>query len=281
MPKRHYTIYCDESAKKGAFFSNFYGGVLVKSSECEAISGLLNARKDELNLFKEIKWQYITENYQQKYIDFIDTYFDLIATNRLKTRIMFTHNQFRATNLTDEHVDNQYFLLYYQLIKHAFSLGYCNQGGIDRVYLTILLDQIPHNSAKFDRFKEFMVNLSSSRLFLSAKVSVKREQITDVNSKEHVILQGLDIILGAIQFRLNDKHKEKPNGSRLRGKRTRAKERVYKHINKRIFGIYRGFNIGVSTGTPNGLPDRWVHQYRHWKFVPSDHEYDSSFVKSR
>lgn len=56
MPKRHYTIYCDESAKKGEFFSNFYGGALIKSSEQEAISSLLNARKDELNLFKELKW---------------------------------------------------------------------------------------------------------------------------------------------------------------------------------------------------------------------------------
>lgn len=281
MPKRHYTIYCDESAKKGEFFSNFYGGALIKSSEQEAISLLLNARKDELNLFKELKWQYITENYQQKYTDFIDTYFDLIATNRIKLRIMFTHNQFRPKNLTQKHVENQYFLLYYQMIKHSFGLGYCNPNQIDSVFVTLLLDEIPHNKDKFDNFKEYMKKLSSTGLFRDARVTVQREQIADVNSKDHVILQGLDIILGAMQFRLNDKHKEKPKGSKRRGKRTRAKEKVYKHINKRIGRIYKNFNIGVSTATPNGLSDRWVHRYRHWKFVPADYDYDGNYVKSR
>ena len=35
-------------------------------------------------------------------------------------------------------------------------------------------------------------------------------------------------------FRLNDKHKIKPPGQRTRGKRTIAKERLYKHISQRI-----------------------------------------------
>lgn len=279
MPKRHYTIYCDESVKKGAFFSNFYGGALIKSAEQEAVSELLNSRKDELNLYKELKWQKITENYKQKYIEFMSTYFDLIATNRIKIRIMFTHNQFKPKTLTPEHVDNQYFLLYYQLIKHSFGLGYCNPNRIDRVYVTLLLDEIPHNKDKFENFKSFMLKLSNTALFREASVSVQREQIADVNSKDHVVLQGLDIILGSMQFRLNDKHKEKPQGSKRRAKRTRAKEAVYKYINKRICEIYKNFNIGTSTATANGLSDRWVHRYRHWKFVPADYEFDGNFVK--
>jgi hypothetical protein len=71
----------------------------------------------------------------------------------------------------------------------------------------------------------------------------------DVSSKDHVILQGLDIILGAIQFRLNDKHLEIPQGKKRRSKRTVAKEEVYKYINSRIGAIYPNFNIGVSTAT--------------------------------
>jgi hypothetical protein len=281
MPKRHYTIYCDESATKGAFFSNFYGGAIVKSSELEAINTFLNARKDELNLFNELKWTRITENYQQKYIDFIDSYFDLVATGRIRMRIMFTHNQYRPKNLTKEHVDNQYFILYYQLIKHAFGLAYCNPKNLDRVYVGLLLDEIPHNINKFNSFKDYMVTLSNTQLFRDAQVVVQREQIADVNSKDHVILQGLDIILGAMQFRLNDKHKEKPTGAKRRGKRTIAKERVYNHIRRRINAIYKNFNIGISTGTPNGLSDRWLHCYRHWKFTPKEFEYDDRYVKNK
>lgn len=73
-------------------------------------------------------------------------------------------------------------------------------------------------------------------------------------------------------FRLNEMHKEKPEGQRRRGKRTRAKEALYKHINKRIRAIYPRFNIGVSTGTDGLAMNRWLHPYRHWNFLPSDYE---------
>ncbi len=41
-------------------------------------------------------------------------------------------------------------------------------------------------------------------------------------------------------------HKEIPEGRHTRGKRTIAKELVYRHILARIKAIYSGFNIGVS-----------------------------------
>jgi len=84
---------------------------------------------------------------------------------------------------------------------------------------------------------------------------------------------------GAMQFRLNDKHLEKPKGSRVRGKRTRAKEAVYKHINRRVRQLYPGFNIGVSTGTNNDHSMRWHHAYRHWLFVSKEHVLQPQFVK--
>ncbi len=111
-----------------------------------------------------------------------------------------------------------------------------------------------------------------------AKVILQKDQIADVDSKNHVILQGLDIILGSMNFRLNDKHLEKPPNSKRRGKRTIAKEAVYKVMNKRIREIYPNFNIGVSTATIEGLHLRWVHKYRHWKFVPNSSERDTNFA---
>lgn len=281
MPKRHYTIYSDESAKKGRFFSNFYGGALVATGDIEAINRILLEAKEGLNLFKEVKWTRITENYAQKYIDFISVYFDLVAAGRIRMRIMFTHNALRAQNLTDEQHENQYFILYYQFFKHAFGLAHANPSGIDRLFVTLLLDQVPHSAEKFNRFRDYISRLNHSHSFVEARVAIKRDQIADVRSDDHVILQGLDIILGAMHFRLNDLHLERREGARQRGKRTLAKERVYKYINKRVRDIYPRFNIGESTGCQNGLIDRWLHPYRHWKFVPSDADFDASAVKSR
>jgi hypothetical protein len=43
MASREYFIWCDESIKKGDFYSNFYGGVLVESKN---LAFVLNALKD-------------------------------------------------------------------------------------------------------------------------------------------------------------------------------------------------------------------------------------------
>ncbi len=39
---------------------------------------------------------------------------------------MFRQNAQVPQNLTREHEENEYFLLYYQFIKHAFGIDYCN-----------------------------------------------------------------------------------------------------------------------------------------------------------
>ena len=83
---------------------------------------------------------------------------------------------------------------------------------------------------------------------------------------------------------MNDKHLEKPEGSRVRGKRTIAKERVYKHINACIRALYGGkqFNIGVSTGRPGPAgTHEWQDPHRHWLFKPKDAVVKPEFAKER
>ncbi len=88
----------------------------------------------------------------------------------------------------------------------------------------------------------------------------------------------LDVVLGSMCFRLNDKHKEIPPGKKRRGKRTIAKEKLYKHINGKIRKIRTGFNAGVNTGIIKE-EDRWSHPYRHWNFKPKEHEIDINLFK--
>ena len=101
---------------------------------------------------------------------------------------------------------------------------------------------------------------------------MKKEDIAEVTSHDHVILQCMDIVLGSIFFRLNNLHLEKPEGSRRRGKRTIAKEKLYKYINKKVRGIYPNLNIGITTGINGEFKSLWDHQYRHWLFRPHDYE---------
>jgi hypothetical protein len=280
MSARNLLVYCDESTERGRYFSNFYGGALIDASQREAIEGRLIGVKDANNLFKEIKWTKITENYVAKYISFVDAFFDEIEAGNIKIRIMFTQNLFKAIGLEDYQIDNQYYLLYYQFIKHSFGLQYSNPGLLTKINVHVYMDDLP-DKENLEQFKDYMSSLSRFPIFRRNNVRIERQNITEVRSHDHVVLQGLDIILGAMQFRLNLMHKAKPEGSRKRGKRTIAKESVYKHIHSRICRMYPRFNIGVSTAQKDGPQTKWLHPYRHWRFIPSEYDVDDAFRKNK
>ena len=88
-----YIIYCDESVTDGKYYSDFFGGVLVRSGDFDEIKDTLEAKKQELNLLNEIKWSRVTENYLDKYIQMMDLFFSYVKQNRLKVRIMFKETQ--------------------------------------------------------------------------------------------------------------------------------------------------------------------------------------------
>ncbi|HZS81305.1 MAG TPA: DUF3800 domain-containing protein [Stellaceae bacterium] len=269
---KEYVIHCDESTSKGEFCSNFYGGALVSSEELDQIRAILAKKKTELHLNGEVKWDKVTANYLEKYIGLIECFFDLIEAGSVKVRIMFTQNIHKAIGLTAEQRDEEYFILYYHFIKHAFGLIYSNDTD-EVIQVRLLLDQLPDNKEKADKFRSFVASLSKNPKFRHAQIHIRKEDIGDAKSHDHDILQCLDIVLGSMQFRLNNLHKVVPKGKKRRGKRTVAKEKLYNRINQRIRGIYPNFNIGISTGTGGDIENRWKHPYRHWLFTPSESEY--------
>ena len=273
-----YIIYCDESDDKGRFYSNFYGGALIESSRREAIEAELQAVKDDLQINNgEMKWQRVTENYADKYIVFVNAIFDIIARGDMKIRIMFTQNRHRPI-LDDYMIGRDYFMLYYQFIKHAFGLQYAVPDG-DTASAQLLLDDVPHHPDKFRQFKEYLSGLSTFPKWSAVGMSIRFEDITDVDSKKHNILQALDVILGGMQSRLNEKHTKPQPPARRRSKRAKAKERVYATIRTRIQEIYPNFNVGVNTATPEGPHQRFSHPYRHWLFVPTNAILDPTRTK--
>lgn len=277
---KEYIIYCDESADKGKFYSNFYGGVLVSSKEVENISKLLTTKALELGFKGEVKWQKVTANYLDKYEELINLFFDLIENGLIKVRIMFTQNIHIIRSANEYQREYKYFLLYYQFIKHAFGLRYIPTELHQTTRIRLYLDQLPDTKEKAQLFKGWIHALEKDPTFRRIGILFPEDQVAEIDSKEHILLQCLDIVLGSMYFRLNNLHLEKPEGQRTRGKRTIAKEKLYKVINTRIRGIYPNFNIGVSTSSLD-KQNRWEHPYRHWLFIPADALTDNTQAKGK
>lgn len=271
-------MYCDESIKKGKYYSNFYGGAVVYENDMNYIIDKLNEEKRKINLLGELKWTNVSANQLNSYIDFIDKYFDLIKEGYIKIRIMFKQEYNKTVGLTEEQEDNEFYILYYQFFKNAFGFEYCNEDG-EPIELKIFFDKLPNKKIENERFKNYIQNLETTEKFKRAQISISPQDITDVDSKRHVILQGMDIILGSIKFRLNEEHKIIPEGKRRRGKKTIAKEKLYKHINRRIRDIYPNFNVGISTGIKGDMANKWKNEYRHWNFISTNHQIDQTKKK--
>lgn len=123
------------------------------------------------------------------------------------------------------------------------------------------------------------MGLQSHEKFRDARIQIAPEDIAEVRSHDHVLLQCLDIVLGAMAFRLDDRHKDKPEGKARRGKRTVAKEKLYRTIRAEICTLRPRFNCGDSTGTDGDVFNQWVHPYRHWNFVPTNGQVDETLFK--
>lgn len=51
-----YVIYCDESISSGDYYSNFYGGALISSTEIDTVRLSIANKKVELRFHGEVKW---------------------------------------------------------------------------------------------------------------------------------------------------------------------------------------------------------------------------------
>lgn len=278
MHEKEYIIFCDESVKKGDYYSNFYGGVLVGTSQYDRITAKLNTRKAELNLYREVKWQKVSKRYLEHYKKLMETFFEEIVAGNLKVRIMFTQNAIVPNNLSQAHKDLEYFILYYQFIKHGFGLQSIEHDRPE-VFLRLYFDKMPDTEERVSQFKGYLHGLQKTKHFDGAKIRIRESDIAEVSSHDHALLQCLDVVLGSMAFRLNDKHKAKPDGKRVRGNRTIAKERLYKYILSQICRTRPNFNIGISTGKDSGLNSLWADSYRHWRFIPKNSNFDDTKTK--
>lgn len=270
-------IWLDESDKKGLYYSNFYGGIMITDEYLPEILDGAKKLLSDLGVWEEIKWQKVNKHTYDAYTSIVDYIFKLLSEGKAKIRIFFRNNQNKPTNLSDEHRRSGFTILYYEFIKNAFGLQYCDLPEEKRD-VTLYLDEIPASGVQIAEFRRFLVNLNNIGGFKRNGIRFRESQIIEVKSDKEIPLQFLDLVLGAICFRLNNKHLVKDPLTGKRGVRTKLKERLYKYINKRIRELRPNFNIGVSTGI-NSYSDKWSLPYSHWSFVPTSCEVDHTLSK--
>ena len=261
-------LWLDESDRHGEFYSNFYGGILVPSRYYPEVLARMRNVVAKANINEEIKWQKVNEFYFEKYKLVVDELFDLALEDKLKIRIFFRHNQYSPNRITLEERKADYSMLYYQFIKYAFGLPYADKTDLDSMILYI--DEIPLRRSERDVFISHIRALANDPILKKKGLNIPDDGIVEVNSKNHLPLQFLDVILGAMCFKLNEKDKLKSDRDERPGKRTILKLKLYKHINSKIREIYPDFNIGISTPLKEES-DRWFQIYRHWSFKPKNH----------
>ncbi|MCM2275061.1 MAG: DUF3800 domain-containing protein [Candidatus Didemnitutus sp.] len=279
MPSE-YTFFCDESIRRGPFFSNFYGGVRVSSDHIDAVNASLKSMLRSLGLTSEVKWTKVDANLVERYESMMDAFFAHMQAGRVHMRVMFTQNIHEPVGLSKEQLAEQYFILYYQFLKHAFGLTDMPAHPTSP-RLRIYLDEMGETKEKVAKFRGFVGGLSSMTFRHTPGVILDQSDITEVRSHDHVLMQCLDVVLGAISFRLNNMHQVIPEGQHRRGKRTVAKEKLYRHIHKRICATTgkKHFNIGISTGLMGGHFDSWSAPYAHWRFVPKEYRINPAHAK--
>jgi Protein of unknown function (DUF3800) len=278
-PEREYIIFCDESERYGKYFSNFYGGVRVAASQLTRLSTRLTGFKAKLGLNSEIKWQKTDPTNVERYARIVEMFFDEIRTGHIAMRVMFTQNSVQPRGLTTEQSSQAYYLLYYQFLKHGFGLRYMPRHDLPP-RLRIYLDEIGDTKEQIAKFRGFIAGLAKDSYIRRTGLTIEEQDITEVRSHDHVLLQCLDVVLGAMPFRLNDKHLAKLPGTSRRGNRTRAKEQLYREIFSQICQTTeRRFNIGNTTGVGGDPGRRWNAGYLHWVFRPRESQYDPAKAK--
>ncbi len=189
-----YDLYCDESrqdliVKRSSINSNnryiCIGGIMVPNGHREKLKSDIKELKQKHNLFGELKWGSVSTNKVQFYLELIDLFFD-------------TNNpiDFRTVVIDAEEIDNDvyndsdhelgYYKFYYQLIFHWINPN--------------------HN---YYIFTDYKTNKDRARLNL-LKLVLNRatrsdciEIIQSLNSKESLLLQMQNVLMGAVGYKFN------------------------------------------------------------------------------
>ena len=257
--KDTYVIVCDESTKDGLFYSYFLGGAIVKESDYDYINQELYRLKHMLVL-SEMKRNRIDTSNAEKYMKVLGLFFNFIREGKIKVRVMFCNNNYLARS-SKEKEDVTFNKFYYFFLKYSFALKYTPSD----INLHIIFDELPDKKEKNDEFKKHLIeNLNIEPQFPSHhSVSLQLENIQEVDSRKHIILQCVDVIVGLMDFFCNSYISE----NYLTSKKEKGRFKVLQYIFSFIHEQNPMFEILETT--PNLLSKQgWDIKYAHYLYKP-------------
>jgi hypothetical protein len=266
-----YTVYADEAWTHDdrLRFWRFYGGAMMLSSNRDRIEAELRAVKRRVGLHGEVKWTEVRPNKWKRFALIVDRFFDFVDSGDIRLRYMWLDQMFQEPErLTEYHREFGYYILYYFFLVFGFGLPW--HDGDQPILIEFHPDELPDELSKRSDFTRFLMRCHRSARFDNLS-EFRIIDVGEVTSRDHLILQCVDLIIGAVGAKLNKTLIQKgPSGRRF--ERTIVKELLYKHIRQRIGDIdmrergTRHFSVGVNTGTGSDFANRWRHKFRQWNF---------------
>jgi hypothetical protein len=253
MTNERYVIVCDESTRHGTKYSYFYGGAIVKECNYQKINEVLKLYSDSKNL-GEVKRTKITLANYRNYIELLDLFFTYVKSGDIKARVMFSKNE--ELDIIPSSIDETYCKFYYLFLRYAFSIYYAKQD----ISLRLIFDDLPETKEACLKLKTYLVhNLNNVSIKNGNKVHLIAKDIEEVDSKKHLILQCMDVVMGLVDFNLNATTNERVS------KRGQARQQVFKFVLSKIYELHENFIIEETT-KPIYSNKGWKDGYKHFVY---------------
>lgn len=188
-----YYVYCDESrqdllASQNAITDkNRYcclGGLMIAEAAKSIVKQQIKELKEKHNVLGEVKWSTVSPSRLQFYIDLVDLFFN---TPELQFRtVVIDATKIRNIIYNQDDQELGYYKFYYQLLFHWFSW--------ENKY-RVFTDQKTNREKKRLQELKRIVNIK----FCSDPI----ESIQAIDSRESLILQMQNVLMGAVGYKYN------------------------------------------------------------------------------
>jgi hypothetical protein len=182
-----FNLYCDESCHLENDHKKYMvlGCVSVAYNQVKRHTERIRELKQKHKFFGEIKWSGVSRSKYQFYKELIDYFFD----TDIRFRAIVVDKNRIENNRFGQDYDTFYYKMYYQLLIHKKNSEYAYN-----VYLDIK-DTL--SAEKVNRLKDI----------LNVKFGVFRN-VQNIQSKESVVMQLTDLLIGAVSYELNNESKK-------------------------------------------------------------------------
>ena len=226
-----YDVYCDESrqdliVKKSSIATHnrfvCIGGIMIPTERREELKDSIKRLKEMHNLFGELKWGNVSPNKINFYLDLIDLFFSTNSSIDFRT-VVIDANVVNNKVFNDSDHELGYYKFYYQLLYHWIELQH-----------------------QYYVFTDYKTNKDQTRLkklkdiLNAASLSNSVEIVQSINSKESLLLQLQNILLGAVGYKFNYGIDGKSEAKKA------VIDRIEKHLGHPIRPTskgYRKFNV--------------------------------------